>query len=77
MKQYIPDSLSGKVIKLHQKETAEHVIYETTDNKSGTRCDKEKREVHNHEVCVLTDEDIHTELPIPLFMRLPDECKKQ
>ncbi|EUD64448.1 hypothetical protein C922_05162 [Plasmodium inui San Antonio 1] len=77
MKQYIPDSSFYKVIKLYKKEKAEHVIYETNDNKSGTRCHKEKREVHNHEVCVLTDEGLHTEVLITLFMMLMDECKEQ
>ncbi|EUD64164.1 hypothetical protein C922_05456 [Plasmodium inui San Antonio 1] len=64
------NSSFDKVIKLYQKEIAYHVIYETTDNPSGTRCHKGKREVHNHEVCVLTDEELHTEVLITLSMML-------
>ncbi|EUD64029.1 hypothetical protein C922_05589 [Plasmodium inui San Antonio 1] len=77
MRQYIPDSLSDKVIRLYQKDTTKYVIHETTDNPSGTRCDKEKKGVHNHEVCVLTDKGLQTELLITLFMMLLDECKEQ
>ncbi|EUD64060.1 hypothetical protein C922_05557 [Plasmodium inui San Antonio 1] len=76
MKQYIPDSLSDKVIRLYRKEKTKYVIQETTNNTSGTNCHKKRQEVHNHEVCVLTDEEIHTEFSIPLFMMLPDECKE-
>ncbi|EUD63066.1 hypothetical protein C922_05849, partial [Plasmodium inui San Antonio 1] len=32
MKQYIPDSSFHKLMRLYDKDTAEHVIYETTNN---------------------------------------------
>ncbi|EUD64238.1 hypothetical protein C922_05383 [Plasmodium inui San Antonio 1] len=77
MKKYIPDSLSDKVIRLYRKDTNKYVIHETTNKTSGTNCHKERQEVHNHELCVLTDEGLHTEELITLFMMLLDECKEQ
>ncbi|EUD63893.1 hypothetical protein C922_05729, partial [Plasmodium inui San Antonio 1] len=66
-----------KVIMVYEKETAENVIYETADNPSGRRCLKEKQEVYDHKLCVLTDEGLHTEELITLFMMLLDGCKEQ
>ncbi|EUD64250.1 hypothetical protein C922_05365 [Plasmodium inui San Antonio 1] len=77
MRHYIPDSSFGKVIRLYRKDKTDYAIHETTNNTSGKNFHKEKREVHNHEVCVLTDEVIHTELSIPLFMMLLDEYREQ
>ncbi|EUD64353.1 hypothetical protein C922_05272 [Plasmodium inui San Antonio 1] len=71
------DAEQINIIKLYQKETAEHVIYETTNNTSGTNCHKERQEVHNHELCVITDEEVDMEMSIPLFMMLLHECKEQ
>ncbi|EUD66897.1 hypothetical protein C922_02481 [Plasmodium inui San Antonio 1] len=77
MRQYIPDSLSDKVIRLYRKDTTEYVIHETTNNTSGTNCHKERQEVHNHELGVITDEEVEMEMSISPLMMLMEECKKQ
>ncbi|EUD64409.1 hypothetical protein C922_05208 [Plasmodium inui San Antonio 1] len=70
-------SLSDKVIRLYRKDTTKYVIHQTTNNTSGTNCHKERQEVHNHELCVITDEEVEMEMFISPFMMLLDECKEQ
>ncbi|EUD64518.1 hypothetical protein C922_05080 [Plasmodium inui San Antonio 1] len=76
MKQYIPDSLSDKVIKFYRENTTKYVIHKTTNYTSGTASHKEKQKVHNHELCVITDE-LDMEMSIPLFMMLLHEYREQ
>ncbi|EUD64019.1 hypothetical protein C922_05602 [Plasmodium inui San Antonio 1] len=77
MIQYITDSSFDKLMRLYDKDTTKYVIHETRNNTSRTNCHKEREEVHNHELCLITDEEVDMEMSISPFMMLLDECKEQ